>query len=317
MTPDGIQGVLSCIRMPESQRWSTEDYEKLKGLPWKWNPDEVEKLQTPLCIDLPEMARSAAAEAAPRPLEPRNLYAPRSDLEKFGYTHGCPGCNSQRRNAAARSHSAACRLRTGENLIKDIGGGERLQRAQERQGVHPDIPERGPRGDEEMGRARAQRARRPRHPRRARPHGLRSSCRRRANRECRRPRGLARLQSRGSTRDWNLLRRFHPRRRRLQPLRHQWATRRDFIEKISIANEGNSDYTLEEYELEFDEIEFDEYRAVFAWTRLIRHVLRLRRRQRVYGYLGQLLQQYPGRLRGRLREAFPTAYQSGPGSYQR
>ena len=84
-----------------------------------------------------------------------------------------------------------------------------------------------------------------------------------------------------------------------------------------IANEGNSDYTLEEYELEFDEIEFDEYRAVFAWTRLIRHVLRLRHRQRVYGYLGQLLQQYPGRLRGRLREAFPTAYQSGPGSYQR
>ena len=58
---------------------------------------------------------------------------------------------------------------------------------------------------------------------------------------------------------------------------------------------GNSGHTLEDYELEFDEIKFDEYRAVFAWTRLIRHTLRLRHRQRVYGYLGQLLQQYPWR----------------------
>ena len=84
-----------------------------------------------------------------------------------------------------------------------------------------------------------------------------------------------------------------------------------------ITDEGNSDDTLEGYEFEFDEIGFDEYRAVFAWTRLIRHALRLRRRQRVYGYLGQLLQRYPGRLRGRLREVFPTAYQSRPRSFQR
>ena len=76
-----------------------------------------------------------------------------------------------------------------------------------------------------------------------------------------------------------------------------------------IGDEGNSDYTLEGYELEFDEVEFDEDRATCAWRRLIRHLLRLRHRQRIWGYLGQLLQQYPERLRGRLREVFPMAYQ--------
>jgi len=46
-----------------------------------------------------------------------------------------------------------------------------------------------------------------------------------------------------------------------------------------------------------------------AWRRLVRHVLRLRQLQRVWGYLGQQLQLYPDRLRVRLREVFPTAYQ--------
>ena len=72
-TPSGIQRGLSCTIMPESQRWNTEDYDKLKGLPWTWNPDEVEKLPSPLRIDLPVLDRPEPVEVQPRVFVARNL----------------------------------------------------------------------------------------------------------------------------------------------------------------------------------------------------------------------------------------------------
>eukprot|EP00972_Heterocapsa_arctica_P068842 10173447-Heterocapsa_arctica.AAC.1 len=42
------------------------------------------------------------------------------------------------------------------------------------------------------------------------------------------------------------------------------------------------------------------------WQRLVRHFLRLRRLQRLFGYLGQHLQRYPAGLRLRLRQTWPA-----------
>jgi hypothetical protein len=47
------------------------------------------------------------------------------------------------------------------------------------------------------------------------------------------------------------------------------------------------------------------------WTALLRHVLRVRRLQRVFAYIGHVLQEkYPPRLRERLRVVFPTGRQA-------
>ena len=50
--------------------------------------------------------------------------------------------------------------------------------------------------------------------------------------------------------------------------------------------------------------------AVSGWARLVRHLRRVRYRQRIFGYLGQVLQWYPPTLRDRLRRVDPTASQS-------
>ena len=50
--------------------------------------------------------------------------------------------------------------------------------------------------------------------------------------------------------------------------------------------------------------------AVSGWARLVRHLRRVRSRQRLFGYLGQVLQWYPPTLRDRLRRVDPTASQS-------
>ena len=50
--------------------------------------------------------------------------------------------------------------------------------------------------------------------------------------------------------------------------------------------------------------------AVSGWARLVRHLRRVRSRQRLFGYLGQVLQWYPPTLRDRPRRVDPTASQS-------
>ena len=54
----------------------------------------------------------------------------KEDLEKFGYTAGCPGCRAANRGTTAANHSEECRKRLAEEL-GEIGD-ERLVREKER-----------------------------------------------------------------------------------------------------------------------------------------------------------------------------------------
>ena len=54
----------------------------------------------------------------------------KEDLEKFGYTAGCPGCRAANRGTTAVNHSEECRKRLAEELEKV--GDERLVRETER-----------------------------------------------------------------------------------------------------------------------------------------------------------------------------------------
>jgi hypothetical protein len=59
-----------------------------------------------------------------------------------------------------------------------------------------------------------------------------------------------------------------------------------------------------------DEQSEEQTPAAGRWRRLVKHLRRVRHLQRLFGYLGQVLQWYPGRLRDRLRRVDPTASQS-------
>ncbi len=58
--------------------------------------------------------------------------------------------------------------------------------------------------------------------------------------------------------------------------------------------------------------------VVDRWKRVIRHLLRIRRLQRYFGYIGQHLSAaYPDRLRQALRVAYPTWWsRARDGSHQ-
>ena len=54
----------------------------------------------------------------------------KDDLEKFGYTAGCPGCRAVNRGTTAANHTEECRSRIAEELEKV--GDVRLERETER-----------------------------------------------------------------------------------------------------------------------------------------------------------------------------------------
>ena len=54
-----------------------------------------------------------------------------------------------------------------------------------------------------------------------------------------------------------------------------------------------------------------------GWRRIARHLLRIRRRQLLFAFLGQHLQTYPPSLREALVRSFPTARQLAQGTHKR
>ena len=55
----------------------------------------------------------------------------KQDIDEFGATIGCPGCNSIRDNKRRQGHSERCRRRIEECLRKTPHGTERLERREE------------------------------------------------------------------------------------------------------------------------------------------------------------------------------------------
>ena len=67
----------------------------VKGLPWKWNPDEQDKESEFKVGYLSE--EEMIGKAAPQIEDDRRIYRLRlqkSDFVKYGFTQGCPGCQA-------------------------------------------------------------------------------------------------------------------------------------------------------------------------------------------------------------------------------
>eukprot|EP00972_Heterocapsa_arctica_P098612 14553317-Heterocapsa_arctica.AAC.1 len=63
----------------------------------------------------------------------------------------------------------------------------------------------------------------------------------------------------------------------------------------------------------FPTAETSSYTSVLPrWRGIVRHLLRFRRLQRLFGYLGQHLQRYPSSLRLKLRQTWPAPGSGAP-----
>ena len=147
ITPEGVKRGKSFRRLPAEERWVTEGWSALKGLPWEI---KARASRVPAIGD---------GEATPvvRPLMvpeagPRRLYVLSGDVDKYGPTPGCPACDSVSitgRVHPGQPHTEACRQRMERLLAEDDEGQQRLQ-AQRRRGrpgaTRPEEAGPGPEG---------------------------------------------------------------------------------------------------------------------------------------------------------------------------
>ena len=68
----------------------------------------------------------------------RSVYIRKAELEKFGYTAGCPTCDAQRAGllTAGKNHTAECRLRLERAMEADPVARQRLEATRTRQAEH-------------------------------------------------------------------------------------------------------------------------------------------------------------------------------------
>jgi len=93
MTPRGIMKGSSVTRRPLEDQWKYEKFEELRGLPWKLQDREA-RGPGEMRIALPDVLGEQPRRPPAEEVVPRSLYVRKSDIEKFGQTALCPGCEA-------------------------------------------------------------------------------------------------------------------------------------------------------------------------------------------------------------------------------
>ena len=129
MTSEGISRGHSVHRRPEDEKWPVEGFAELRGLPWRMTGPQ--ERAPPNRVGMPALEGEQPA-AQQRDFKARNLYVMKSDIELYGYTPQCPGCDAQLMGLPQRAHNDECRMRVQRKLQESEEGKERVKRAQER-----------------------------------------------------------------------------------------------------------------------------------------------------------------------------------------
>ena len=128
-TAEGSYRAYAIKRMMESERWDSELVKYLQGTPQQ--PDSRKKgLTVPISFRFEARANEAQAQPAKDVTEPmiRRRVITQIELEKCGFTPGCPGCLAkQRGDVAKRGHSEACRKRIESMMREDVGDKRKLR----------------------------------------------------------------------------------------------------------------------------------------------------------------------------------------------
>ena len=106
-------------------RWSEESFNKFVGVPWEPYPGAGGGTEIKSKVRLPtEQGEFTRPVRGKEEYIPRRLRIRKADLEKYGYTVGCPGCRAANRGGTAINHNEECRQRITKKLEED--GDERV-----------------------------------------------------------------------------------------------------------------------------------------------------------------------------------------------
>ena len=145
MTARGIVKGNTITRRPPEDQFKYENWSELRGVPWRLQSREAGEVRVDLPLVVGPLSRPPAEEVIPR-----NLYVTKSDIEKYGRTPLCPGCEAQLLETGRRAHNAECRFRIEGELMKSEEGKKRIEAAKARieSGRRPKAPRVGGGADE-------------------------------------------------------------------------------------------------------------------------------------------------------------------------
>ena len=128
----GVWATRTVRRKPEEERWQRENLERIVGVPWRKSEEEEgdgEGMRTDVRVMDKDYRERLEGEERAMPV-PRRVYISKADLDRWGYTVGCPGCVSIIRRTARQGHTEACRKRMESELgeTEKARGAERRQR---------------------------------------------------------------------------------------------------------------------------------------------------------------------------------------------
>ena len=128
-TRGGIVKAATIRRVGAHRRWDREGLEEIRGVPWRWNPDEEGKevgLKVRWLTEEERMSGAATREEnLPRAYRMR---LKKSDFLKHGFTEGCPGCTALIAGTEPRGHLEKCRQRMEEAIVSTEEGRQRKEK---------------------------------------------------------------------------------------------------------------------------------------------------------------------------------------------
>ena len=121
-TANGVFKARSIRRKPEEDRWDKSQIKGMTGLPWKpYNHTSDDTIISRLPREIESQAQEPRELKPPIDVDlgPRRFRIERRDLEKMGYTSGCPGCYASRHKRPHRTHTEHCRSRLHKIMMED------------------------------------------------------------------------------------------------------------------------------------------------------------------------------------------------------
>ena len=124
-------------RVGAHRRWDRDGLERVRGLPWQWDPaqGDVHPDLKVRCLAEEEIQSGQAVKKE----DGHRMYRLRLKKEDFlvhGFTEGCPGCQAIIAGTTARGHSEACRSRMESALAKTDDGRQRREKQELKENEH-------------------------------------------------------------------------------------------------------------------------------------------------------------------------------------
>ena len=118
----GVEEVWTVRRKPEGERWNKDAITAIRGRPGRIDQHEGQRYQVRVRVEDDEVIGEA-----------KRTHFKDAAFEKYGFTVGCPGCETRgKKGLRMRGHTEQCRQRIEAELAKEKN--ERWRRAAMRRG---------------------------------------------------------------------------------------------------------------------------------------------------------------------------------------